>query len=120
MTDKTDWLAGLQVGDEVVEMTSHIGAFGDLTTVTRVTTTQIVTTSGSRFRRKSGHGVGESGRVFTWIKEPTREREVAIKRDTALKAVEAIRWRDVPTAIQETVLALVTKALASKHRKAKR
>ena len=121
MAHNADWLAGLKEGDPVVGMTSGIAnRHGQLTTVIRFTPTQIVTQGGSRYRRKDGHGVGETGYMFTWIKEPTVERERAVKAEQTLRQVEAIRWTDVPVAAQEAVLSLVIEARATKAEKVKR
>lgn len=108
MSDDVEWLAGLKVGDPVVATSSGAWAkHGHLVKVARFTPTQIVTTGGSRYRRKDGHGVGGSDYSFSWIVKPTVERESAIKAEQTLKQVEAIRWKDVPMVTLETVLGLV-------------
>lgn len=120
MTD-IDWLAGLQVGDEVVTMRSGVGCkHGTLTAVARLTPTQIITDGGGRFRRMDGHGVGKSGYYFSWIKKPSVTRLAAIKADSSFARVKAIDWNGVPLATVEAVLVLVAKASVLKAGKARR
>lgn len=116
MTEKSDWLTGLEEGDLVVEMSANpFDRHGRLATVARFTPKQIVTQHGRRFRRDSGDCVGDSCSYRSWIEEPTAERETAVKADDTLRQVESIRWKDVPVATLEAVLALVAKAGKAKR-----
>jgi hypothetical protein len=116
MTEKSDWLAGLEEGDPVLVRTSHIGDdFGRLGKIVRITPKQFVTERGSRYRRTDGERIGLSGSYHsTWIEEPTTERKVAIamdrKRSELRSKISQVCWRDQSLATLEAVAELVAKA----------
>ena len=70
MTDKADWLAGLQVGDPVVVQTGS-GDKNEVHRIVRFTKTLIVTDKGWRFRRKDGWTPGADPWNFYSIEKPT-------------------------------------------------
>lgn len=71
-----EWLAGLKVGDAVAVSTRWHGYRMDR--VTKLTATQIVTTTG-RYRRQNGWPVGSAE---SSIKEPTQEIRDDIEKRT--------------------------------------
>lgn len=71
MTAKSDWLAGLQVGDPVVVRTWPHKRRYYVGLVSRLTKTLIVTEGGWRFRRKDGWPPGNDPWRAQWIEKPT-------------------------------------------------
>lgn len=87
MADKADWLAGLAVGDRVIELSVHVACAhcGDTyevqrgTQVASVTALEIITTSGGRWHRadgKSSDGAGWRSRLA----QPTAAQAGKAKR----------------------------------------
>lgn len=110
MTSKADWLARLQVGDEVIVQTSRLGSKGWLTTVARFTATLIVTANNSQFRRRDGDEPGRSGYHGRWLEEPTAKARAAIRHHTLVDAMKQIPWEELPLATLEAVVELAAQA----------
>lgn len=81
MTEKSDWLAGLEVGDLVV-VRSHFPETKRIKRIARFTKTLIVTEDGRQFRRRDGHSPGES-RPGHWIEKPTAAQACKAKAGKA-------------------------------------
>lgn len=103
MSSKTEWLAGLKVGDLVIVHISHFAGVGCLTAVRRLTATQIVIGDGARFRRRDGDEVGPGGYYRRYLEEPTPERRAVIKHQQIVARLKQVRWKDLSLATLEAV-----------------
>lgn len=61
MSERNAWAQGLKAGDKVISLSGYYSdptKYGRLHTVTRITKTQVILESGSRFNRNTGLLVG--------------------------------------------------------------
>lgn len=117
MTDKTDWLAGLKVGDEVVVQSTHMGrGVGRLDKVERLAPTRIVLEqSDIRFRRSNGRRTGSHGYHSSWLEQPTADLVAAIRQETLAGQLKDVNWWAQALATLEAVAELVAQARKAKQ-----
>jgi len=103
------WLQGLGPGDKVVEFCAGWGAVDIMRTVERVTKTQIILRSGSRWSRKTGRKIGSGGFCgpIPEIKEATPARTAAIARRRKCERLSAVEWSKLNDAQLDVVLGVV-------------
>lgn len=79
MTDKAEWLAGLEVGD-LVWIRWSSGKDARFQWVARLTKTRITTEDGSWFRRRDGKKPSGCGCCWRQIEQPTAVQARRAKR----------------------------------------
>lgn len=96
MDSELNWLNGLKAGDSAVIAMSD-GSMS-LATVQRFTATQIVV-SNRKFRRSNGKLISSDTWRFTFLRQPTPARLVAIRRSNAISRLRRVAWTVVPDAV---------------------
>ena len=112
MSEKTEWLAGLKVGDPVIVESTHIGGIAYLATVERLTATQIIVGgTRARYRRQDGYRIGPYSYHRSWIEEPTPEARAEIRQTELLDRFRRRGcWDKLPLDTLEAVAELLEKA----------
>lgn len=98
------WLEKLQPGDTVIvdgHWTCRIAK------IDRMTKTQFIMESGSRFRRKDGWQVGGSTYSRCYLREPTEERLNEIKHQTLAKDLSNVKWKELDLLTLQNVWGLL-------------
>lgn len=86
---KNEWLSSLKAGD-MVAVHRRYGSGHDLATVERVTETQIVTRSHSKYRRKDGRSVGSDSWSATYLSPVTDEIVAAVQHEKDMDLIKEI------------------------------
>lgn len=102
-------LADLKAGDVAYVKTSGYQPIRRVT-ITKVTSTQIVTNNGDRYRKVDGNRIGSSDRwTFYTLKTATPEIIAAYQRQENLRTVKAARWENLDDDTLAKVAALLPK-----------
>lgn len=102
MTDA--WLAGLKVGDRVMVWSTAVRRH-ELATVSRLTPTQIIDDTGTRYRRSDGSAIGRY--AFRSLDEPTPKRLADVRQCDLASKLRSTDWHALPLATLERVAAAV-------------
>lgn len=117
MSDKTEWLADLKVGDPVLIHSTHSGEATDrLAAVKQLTPRQIVTDGNFRFRQQTGQAVGSDIYHNRWLEQPTSEIQATIRQEVLASLFRCgISWDRLPLVTLEAVAELVVKGWKAKR-----
>jgi hypothetical protein len=100
------WLENVKVGDVVAAYSGYSRDDIFLKKVERLTTTQIVTEGGDRYRRADGDRVGQGTTYFrAGIMEATPEVHRKVARRGMLRRLQGVGWGTVPDEVLRAVLA---------------
>ena len=109
MNDK-EWLANLKVGDTVVVQNSNYGCSDSIRKVARLTKTQIVLESGSKFRRNDGTPVNADSWNRRFLYEATSEAIDKIKQERLASSFRHIKWNELPLEVLSKISDLIGSA----------
>lgn len=88
-----NFIDDLKPGDTVIVSRSHHPS--TLSTVVKLTKTQIILSSGSRFRKKDGWGVGGDRWCTDRLEEATPEKVSKIQRMRLAQKLATTKWYDL-------------------------
>ena len=101
MDNKSEWLANLKPGDQVIVHWSHYDQYS-IANVERITPTQIVI-SNTKFRRSNGWRIGGNEWATTYIQEPTQDLLEKAETIRLQKSMAGVKWSAVPLAQLRTI-----------------
>jgi len=110
MSNEYNWLQNLKPGDKVIRSSTGIGAPDTVSTVERVTSTQIII-GADKYRKVNGRRISDSSWYSVWLAEATPERIAEIdckkRRLSLCRKLQDVQWGKLPTPILEAVGAII-------------
>jgi len=103
----SDWLEDLKAGDKVFMMSGGWSNIKTLTTVERLTKTQIITNTNTKYRKDNGYQVGASSFNKSHLEQATVETILAfrlsIKRNKLIYKLKETKWLELPVTVLQNI-----------------